>query len=149
MGIRVFGTVSQQKKTATFIARLFSILKISTAGVDIYYVSDACMRELYKRSGGKDKVTNVLSFPQPENFVDPETGKEFLGEIYLAPSYIFKEAKKLNIPRDEWERKLLVHGVLHLLGFNHEKESDAVRMEKKEEDILLRLHLDQHSSPRG
>ncbi|MBI5420980.1 MAG: rRNA maturation RNase YbeY [Parcubacteria group bacterium] len=136
MGVRVFGTVLQQKKTAALVARLFSILEIPTASVDIYYVSDIRMRELYKRSGGKDKVTNVLSFPEPKGFVDPEIGKEFLGEIYLAQSHIAKEAKELRIPRDEWEKKLLVHGVLHLLGFDHEKEFDALKMETKEESIL-------------
>ncbi|MEK7498274.1 MAG: rRNA maturation RNase YbeY, partial [Patescibacteria group bacterium] len=116
--------------------RLFSILEIPRAGVDIYYVSDTRMRELYKRSGGKDNVTNVLSFPQPKDFVDPEAGKGFLGEIYLASSHILKEAKELGISYDEWEKKLLVHGVLHLLGFDHEKEVDAVKMEKKEKDLL-------------
>jgi len=135
MGIRVFGTVLQQKKTAAFVARLFSILDLREASVDIYYVSDVRMRALYKRSGGKDKVTNVLSFPQPAGFVDPEAGLGFLGEIYLAPSHILKEAKELGISRDEWEKKLLVHGVLHLLGFDHEKETDAIEMEKKEKDI--------------
>ncbi len=136
MSVRIFGTVSQQKKTAALVARLFRILEIPHAGVDIYYVSDARMRELYKRSGGKDKVTNVLSFLQPKGFIDPETDREFLGEIYLAPSHILREAKELHISREEWEKRLLVHGTLHLLGFDHEKESDAVKMEGKERAIL-------------
>jgi len=136
MGIRVFGTVLQQKKTAALVARLFSILELKEASVDIYYVSDIRMRELYKRSGGKDKVTNVLSFSQPAGFVDPEAGSGFLGEIYLASAHITKEAEGLRIPRNEWEKKLLVHGVLHLLGFDHEKEADAIKMEKKEEGLL-------------
>lgn len=137
MRIRVFGLMSsKQKKTAALVARLFSILDLKRAGVDIYYVSDVRMRGLYKRSGGKDKVTNVLSFPQPKDFVDPEAGEGFLGEIYLAPGHISKEAKDLGIAREEWEKKLLVHGVLHLLGFDHEKELDATKMERKEEAIV-------------
>lgn len=139
MVVRVFGTKAQEKKTTALVVRLFSILGLFRASVDIYYVSNVRMRALYKHSGGKDKVTNVLSFPHPKGFVDPETGDGYLGEIYLAPSHILKEAKEMGISQEEWKTKLLVHGVLHLLGFDHEKESDAKKMEKKEKILWSSL----------
>ena len=141
MGVRVFATVSQQKKTATFLARLFSLLEVSNISVDVYYVSDVRMQELYKRTAGKDKITNVLAFPQPKYFIDPDAGESYLGEIYLAQSYIKKEAKEMNIKLDIWESRLLIHGVLHLLGFDHIKKGDATRMEKKETKIFKTMGI--------
>ncbi len=139
MGVRVFGTKAQEKKTTALVVRLFSILGLFRASVDIYYVSNVRMRALYKHSGGKDKVTNVLSFPHPKGFVDPEAGDGYLGEIYLAPSHILKEAKEMGISQEEWNTKLLVHGVLHLLGFDHENDREAKKMECEEDRIYSTL----------
>ena len=82
---------------------------------------------------------NVLSFPAPKKFPRPDIGKKYkyLGEIYLNPDYIAKE--HLEITEDKL-RYMLIHGFLHLLGYDHKKKDDIIRMEKKEARLLEQLH---------
>ncbi|MDE1970623.1 MAG: rRNA maturation RNase YbeY [Patescibacteria group bacterium] len=139
MSIHVIGSKTQEKRLATLVGRIFHILQIPDAGIDIYCVSDARMRTLYRGTAGKDKVTNVLSFPEPKGFIDPEGGVHYLGELYLASAKIRNEARAMKISYHEWETKLLVHGILHLLGYDHIHDRDAARMEKKEKEILINI----------
>ena len=81
------------------------------------------MRRLNKQFRGKDRPANVLSFVKPRGFPG-----ETLGEVYLGPVYIQKNAEDLDL--------MLVHGVLHILGFDHRKKSDRIVMEKKERQLL-------------
>ncbi|MEK9186580.1 MAG: rRNA maturation RNase YbeY [Patescibacteria group bacterium] len=68
---------------------------------------------------------NVLAFPAPKNFLRPDLkGLKSLGEIYLNPDYIQKHRENLEF--------MLIHGFLHLLGYDHKKNSDTMIMQKKE-----------------
>ena len=79
---------------------------------------------------GNDIVsTNVLSFPNPKDFPHPEYDGFYLGEIYLNPDYINEKKESLD--------HMILHGILHLLGFDHEKSRDSLRMENLEKDILI------------
>ena len=84
--------------------------------VEIYLVGDDFM---YK---------NVLSFPHPQGFPRPDIKQQVLGEIYLNPSYIKEHGEDLVF--------MLVHGFLHLLGYDHIKKSDRIVMERKEKKLL-------------
>ena len=139
MAVRIAGAENEEKRLATLVGRIFHIIEMPEAGVDVYLISDEEMRTLYLKTAGKDKVTNVLSFPEPKGFVDPDVKGQFLGEIYLAPAHIAREAKEMGISAEEWEKKLIIHGILHLLGFDHIKDEDAEVMEKKEEWVIERL----------
>ena len=85
---------------------------------------------------GKDKATNVLSFPAE---FPPEAGVSYLGDIMVCADVLMREsseqAKALN---DHWAH-IVVHGVLHLQGFDHENTRDAEIMEKREKEILATL----------
>jgi len=89
-----------------------------------------------KQWRGRDKATNVLSFPAE---FPPETGVNYLGDIMICADVLMREseeqAKSLN---DHWAH-IVVHGVLHLQGFDHENTQDAVIMEKREREILATL----------
>ena len=98
--------------------------------VSVYLISDSLMRELNFKYRRKDKPTTVLSFVEPK-IPHPETDKKVLGEIYLAPRYI--EKNKGDIDR------LLLHGLLHLLGYDHTRKDDKIKMENKERDLARRL----------
>ncbi len=102
-------------------------LKKSKTAVEIYLVGNAKIRQLNRRYRGKDKATNILAFPPPQNF--PQVKPHFLGEVYLCPPYIKEEKGDI--------RRLLTHGILHLLGFNHERVNDRMIMEKVEEAIAV------------
>jgi probable rRNA maturation factor len=99
---------------------------------------DARIRELNRRWRGQDKPTNVLSFPAPEG---PPDDARFLGDIVLAFETVEQEARAEGKPLEHHLAHLAVHGALHLLGYDHERDSDADAMEQRERLILARLGI--------
>jgi probable rRNA maturation factor len=95
------------------------------------------LRALNLRWRGLDKPTNVLSFPAPPpgRRGDPTT----LGDIALAYETLAREAEDLGVPLADHYRHLLAHGFLHLIGYDHETDAEAERMEALETRILRRL----------
>ena len=92
--------------------------------IEIYLVNSSQMRRLNFKYRGVDKPTDVLAverlkFPGEE---------DFLGEVYLNPGFL--KSKPYDI------HYILVHGLLHLLGFTHQKKSDNMKMEKREKEVL-------------
>lgn len=102
--------------------------------------SDAAVRRLNSSYRAKDKPTNVLSFPF-EGAGEPIPGRRMLGDIVLADGVIAREAAELGIPPAHHFQHLVVHGVLHLMGYDHETETEAVAMERLETEILARLGI--------
>lgn len=92
--------------------------------VEVYLVSNEEMRKLNRAARGKNKATNVLAFETPSSFPHPNTSRKPLGEVYLAPDYIEKKKENLEF--------LAIHGLLHLLGYDHMKKRDRIEMQKKE-----------------
>lgn len=90
---------------------------------------DETMTDLNGRFRGKPAPTNVLSFPSGE-----EGG--FLGDIALARQTCAVEAAEKNIPLRDHAAHLIIHGMLHLIGYDHETEDEAVLMERRETEIL-------------
>lgn len=109
---------------ANIAARVFKYLKLKDHTLEIYIVNASKMKALNTKYRGKKKATDVVAVEDP-GF--PGKG-EFLGEIYLCPSVL--EEKPYTI------EYALIHGILHLLGFNHDKGSDKIKMESKEKEIL-------------
>jgi len=101
--------------------------------VSVVLTDDARMRALNRAWRGKDAPTNVLSFPAPE---DPHQEVRFLGDVVLAFETIKREAADEKKPLSHHLAHLAVHGTLHLLGFDHERDEDAERMERREREIL-------------
>jgi probable rRNA maturation factor len=95
---------------------------------------DAAMTDLNGRFRGKPSPTNVLSFPSGE-----EEG--FLGDIALARETCVREAAEKAIPLRDHAAHLIIHGMLHLIGYDHEAEDEAVLMERRETEILARLGI--------
>jgi probable rRNA maturation factor len=106
------------------------------ATVSIALSSDAEVAALNAQYRGKEKPTNVLSFPA--GFGAPAG---FLGDIILAEETVSREAKDQATPLIHHVQHLVVHGVLHLLGFDHETSIDAERMEALEIGILNKLGI--------
>lgn len=103
---------------------------------------------------GKDKPTNVLSFPLvPQDLLqslsNSDDGEVLLGDIIMAHGVCVDEAKEKSIAMEDHASHLLVHGVLHLLGYDHETDTDALIMEEMEVKALHNLgianpYADQH-----
>ena len=99
-------------------------------------VGPAESRRLNARYRGKDKPTNVLSFPAVEMPAGPERP---LGDLVICPDVLRVEAREQRKSlRAHWAH-LVVHGTLHLVGYDHEDSADADRMERREIAVLRRL----------
>ena len=115
-----------------------ALADIGASGVEIGVVltDDAKMRALNRAWRGKDSATNVLSFPAPAS---KSTELRLLGDVVLAYETIVGEAAGQRIPAQDHLAHLTVHGVLHLLGHDHDNDRDAEAMEDRERNILARL----------
>lgn len=114
------------RQTAVKLGRL---LRLKDASFDILLVGNRFMRK------------NVLSFPAPKRFPHPGGSGRYLGEVYLNPDYI-KADPFFNGSRFAIRDKLaymLIHGLLHLLGYDHKKKNDIIKMENMERKLLQKL----------
>ena len=113
----------------------------SDVEISLSWVDDEEMRELNREWRGIDRPTDVLSFECDDAFdFDPPEGMAVeLGDIVLAPSVISAQAPGFgNSPADEC-RLMLVHGLLHLLGYDHIEDDEAEAMEAREDALLREL----------
>jgi len=104
-------------------------------GVTLLLTDDATIKDLNRRFRQQDKPTNVLSFPAPQN---PE---RFLGDIALAYGVCAREAQEQGKPLKHHLQHLVAHGVLHLLGYDHESDAQADEMENLERAVLAGLGI--------
>jgi probable rRNA maturation factor len=102
-------------------------------------VSDARIRVLNLSFCGHDKPTNVLAFPAPETPVHRHDGATFLGDVVVAAETVTREAAEQGKPARDHLQHLVVHGLLHLMGRNHETDARAREMEALEIRILERI----------
>jgi probable rRNA maturation factor len=103
------------------------------ASLAILLADDGRIKVLNRKFRGKDRPTNVLSFPA--------TDDAYLGDIALAYGVTSREAKAAGKTIAGHAAHLVVHGVLHLLGFDHVKARDARIMERLEVEILAKLGI--------
>lgn len=108
------------------------------AEISVLLTDDAEQRDLNAQWRGKDAATNVLSFPQIEPF-GPVVG--LLGDITLARETLVREAEEQGKSLEDHFTHLVVHGFLHILGYDHLEEAEALHMEGLETQILAGLGL--------
>ena len=113
------------------------------AELAIMLTDDAGIRTLNSNWRGIDKPTNVLSFPalQPSGGAEPDDAPRMLGDIAIAYQTTRKEADDEQKPFEHHLSHLAVHGFLHLIGYDHEKDDDAEVMEALETEILAQLGI--------
>ncbi len=104
--------------------------------LSVRIVGAARSRSLNARYRRKDKPTNVLSFAGAGMAPD---GRHFLGELVICAPVVAAEARAGGITAESHWAHLTVHGVLHLQGFDHERDAEAAKMAAKEIQILDRL----------
>jgi probable rRNA maturation factor len=127
---------------ATTIATACAELQLAgkPSELSIVFTDDLHIRELNKGWRGKDKATNVLSFPasqtSPRDPLPP-----MLGDIVIAFETVRREAELEGKAFDHHLTHLIVHGFLHLLGYDHETDPEAEIMERTEARILARLAI--------
>lgn len=123
-------------------------LVIHQLAVDVLLVNNDKMQQLNQRFRAKNQVTNVISL-QFIDFTQEETLAlakiVYLGEIIIAVPYVIQEAKTLKLQWQSHLIRLLIHGMLHLLGFDHQDDQSAKIMYDLESEILQQLGADAKS----
>lgn len=109
--------------------------------VTLLFTSDDEMQALNKQWRGKDKATNVLSFPALGGMPVPTGETPPLGDIALGFQTVVREAAEQGKTVAQHTSHLIVHGMLHLLGYDHEEDGEAEEMENEEREILARLGI--------
>jgi probable rRNA maturation factor len=139
--------VDMQKRVRTWSPRRSDITAWTNAAlgrrarnreVGVRVVGRTEIRRLNARYRGKDYATNVLSFPASSL---PMNGEQVqpLGDLVICPEVLRIEAREQNKSvRAHWAH-MVVHGALHLIGYDHERSADALRMERREVAVLRQL----------
>jgi probable rRNA maturation factor len=115
--------------------------RFDRATIALHLVSDETIRELNAAHRGKDVHTDVLSFPlqSAEDFVLPPDEPANLGDVVISYPRATEQAEEFGHTTDRELAYLVAHGVLHILGYDHEAEPDKVRMRQREEEALQPL----------
>lgn len=129
--------IAERAALATYAA--VSEPETGAAVVTIALADDATLQDLNREWRGKDKPTNVLSFPSGDEM--SPGGAVLLGDVILARQTLLREAGEQEKPPASHLAHLVVHGILHLMGWDHETPDDAQEMETLEREILLGLGI--------
>ena len=113
--------------------------------VDITLVDDAAIHELNRTYRGIDRPTDVLSFALDEGEEEPEVDDDeiehLLGDVIISAPTAVRQGEEHGHGLEREMTYLAVHGMLHLLGYDHMEEKDKLIMRKREEEVLRRLDL--------
>jgi probable rRNA maturation factor len=136
------------RHSAAALARHPECNRARGAEAGVALASDAFIRGFNSTYRGKDRPTNVLSFPFQAPLGADKEGR-YLGDLVLASETIQREAEERSIPPGHHVQHLVVHGLLHLLGHDHETDTEAEIMERLEAEILATLGIDPFADRRA
>jgi len=109
------------EKTARKTFKIANIGKLKE--ISVVFVSSNKIKEINKKYRRKNRPTDVLSFGE-------------LNEVFVCPQIVKKQAKLLKIPFNSELTRVVIHGILHLAGYDHEKNADAMKMQIIQERIV-------------
>lgn len=134
---RVADSFLTRARVKKIVLLVLAKLKRSPAELSVSIVGEARMRSLNRRQRGVPYPTDVLSFPLNQAVKGQSGGEAELGDIFLCPAYLRRQAKRFVVPyRIECTRSL-IHGILHLAGYDHKGERQAAEMFKVQEGLLV------------
>ena len=128
--------IPSQEKCEAWITAVLQHQKLNNAEVSLYIVDEDEGRQINRDYRGKDYATNVLSFPAD---IPEEVGVPLLGDLVICAPVIEREAKEQNKDINAHWAHMLVHGSLHLLGYDHLEDAEADLMEELETHLLQQL----------
>jgi len=137
---RDWDTVPNLRKLAR--NAISATLKENSVSLSLLFTSDAKILEINRQWRGNAAATNVLSFPVSAETPVPKGEPRPLGDIVLAFGTVSREAGQQKKPIAHHITHLIVHGVLHLLGYDHENDDDAEAMEAREIAVLAGLGME-------
>ncbi|MGS2721605.1 rRNA maturation RNase YbeY [Paraglaciecola aestuariivivens] len=131
-----------------YLDKLLANLELANKELTVRIVEEDEIQQLNQQYRGKDSPTNVLSFPFeapsffPEQSNLDENLNDFLGDIVICAPVVEKEAQAQHKQLNHHWAHMLIHGTLHLLGYDHIEEQDAQVMENIEIAVLKELAID-------
>ena len=125
------------------------------AELSMLFVDEKSMADLNERFLGRDGPTDVLAFPMDDELIEsgrqpdqggrgpgspaePSDAPILVGDVVICPQVAERQAQEHSVPLDDELTLLVVHGVLHLLGFDHEDDDEAAVMERRERELMAR-----------
>jgi probable rRNA maturation factor len=124
------------------VQKILDALGYADFDIGIWFTSNKTMREYNFNFRDKDKPTDILSFPYYPTLkagerIEPESEDDRnLGDLIVSAEYVQKDAVSLQVPFEDRLKLLLVHGICHLLGYDHINDGDFKRMRAKEVYLL-------------
>ena len=141
--------IPAQEDFQLWLDTLLCYQQLENKEITVRIVDDAEIHQLNQQYRGNDKSTNVLSFPfempeliMPDGIHLDGSLSDFLGDIVICAQVVKQESKEQNKVIGHHWAHMLLHGTLHLLGYDHIKEHDAKEMEGIEISILKKLAID-------
>ena len=130
MKINLFLEVKEEFEFEDLIKKIAKLFK-GKMSLSLIIVNDKQMRDINFQYRDLDKTTDVLSFP--------DTEEDYLGDIFISLDKVKLQAVEYEHSEMEEFARLLIHGILHLVGYDHIKDEDHEVMVKKEEELLKKL----------
>lgn len=142
-----FKAFAPKKTVSEYLGKVLDYLGLKSVEFSVSFVTEASMHAMNKDFRGIDDSTDILSFaaededPDGITFVSAGRRKRVLGDMVICPDVLKRNAKTFEVSENEELRRLLIHGVLHLSGENHQTNDMSEPMLIKQEKILSDLAL--------
>ena len=121
---------------------LLAALDEADSSISITLVNDAAIQEINREHRGKDKPTDVLSFPMFDGAVeDPDIDERLLGDIVISLDTARRQAADYDAPLQRELYRLVIHGLLHVLGHDHMEPEERGRMESEERRLAAAIDM--------
>ncbi len=147
-----FQEIAPQKVVEKRVFAVLQALDVEPCELSVSFVGDAHMQQLNKTYRNKDESTDILSFVQDDDVEDfcwpelsfagdsaPPVGLRVLGDMVISIDTLKRNAQSFSVDVDEELFRLLIHGLLHLLGFDHTSNDASEPMLVRQEQILMKL----------
>ncbi|MFH1286945.1 MAG: rRNA maturation RNase YbeY [Candidatus Magasanikbacteria bacterium] len=139
MPCNVFSSVKRPglppKRVRSIVDSVFSGERKRQYEISIHFVGDMKIRSLNRVYRGKDAVTDVLSFGTENGLYGDDRNNDF-GDIFICTPQILRQAKECGVPFGEECARMIIHGILHILGYDHKKSIGAKKMFFKQERLV-------------
>lgn len=137
--------LAPKKFVLEYLNRVLSEIKLSNVEFSVSFINEVNMKKMNRKFRGIDDSTDILSFAAEDDdgfgFISAGRRKRVLGDMLICPEVLGKNARTFKVTENEELRRLLIHGVLHLSGENHQTNDPSEPMLIRQEKILSKLVL--------
>ena len=138
-----YKTLAPRKTVLDYLNRVLAELSLSNVEFSVSFIDEDHMHQMNMEFRNIDDSTDILSFAAEDDdgfgFVSAGRRKRVLGDMLICPEILRRNAQSFNVSDNEELRRLLIHGVLHLSGDNHQTNDPSEPMLMKQEKILAKL----------